>query len=115
MPDNMSLQAKEIISRSIQAFTNLLKEFPRDAADEFVYDESTLLKIGDVGDVLAEMAKLTKTGSAPLKESFKVLSGLMDELPKEASDEFLYDREIHRQVEDARAAIEKLSTIISWK
>lgn len=113
MPDNMSSQAEEIVSRSVKAFTNLLKEFPKDAADEFVYDESTLKKIGNAGDVLSEMAALSETGSAPLKEPFKKLSQLMKELPKDASDEFLYDRDIHRHVEDAREATAKLNNIIS--
>ena len=113
MPDTISSEAKEIISKSVKAFTNLLKEFPKGAADEFFYDASTLKKIGNVGDVLNEMATLEETGSESLKESFKILSQLMDELPKDSSDEFLYDREIHRKVEGARGTIAKLQNIIS--
>lgn len=113
MPDNISSEAKEIISRSVKAFTNLLKEFPKEEAGDFVYDESTLKKIGNAADILSEMAALSEASSEPLKESFKKLSQLLDELPKDSSDEFLYDREIHRQVEEARDTIVKLNQIIS--
>lgn len=120
MSDNISLDAKKIINQSIKTFANLLKEFPKNAAEDFIYDESTLKKIGNVGDALTEMANLVKqkttslgeTERNALKESHKILSLLMDELPGDPADEFLYDRMIHQQVVDARETIAKLSHII---
>jgi hypothetical protein len=113
MPDNISLEAKEIINESIKAFTNLLKEFPKTISGGFVYDESTLKKIENVGEALSGMASLGETENAVIKESFKILSQLMAELPRDSTDEFLYDHETHRQVEKARDTIAKLSRIIN--
>lgn len=119
MPDNISMDAKNFLDQVIKAFTNLLKEFPRNAAEDFVYDASTLEKIGKAGEILAKMAGFVKQDNSSLggaekkavKESYNILSRLMDELPKDPADEFMYDRTIHRQVEDARESIVTLSGI----
>jgi len=116
MPDNINPDAKRVINRSVNVFKNLLKEFPKNAADDFIYDESTLGKINDAAGVLTEMAALiAKKATAGeseqgiIKKSHKTLTLLMEELPRDPADEFLYDRNIHRQVESARETIEQLS------
>lgn len=121
MSDKIALDAGKIINHSIETFANLLKEFPKNAADSFVYDESTLKKIGSSGAALAKMAALLKRGKtsfgkiekSTVEESYNILSRLMDEMPKSPADEFSYDRAIHLQVEEARQAIKKLSHLIS--
>ncbi|MCK5058962.1 MAG: hypothetical protein KAT34_20110 [Candidatus Aminicenantes bacterium] len=120
MSDNIHPGAKKIIHQSIKAFTNLLKEFPKNAAENFIYDGSTLEKIENAGKALTEMATLLHHKNNPfgeaekntLKESYKILTLLMDELPKDPADEFLYDRTIHHHVENARETIEQLNHII---
>lgn len=119
MSDNISLEATKIVNQSVKAFTNLLKEFPKNGADNFIYDESTLKKIASAAAALAEMARLVKQKTTSLgeperdavKESFATLSRLMAELPRKPADEFLYDRMIHQLVEDARETITKLSRL----
>jgi len=103
--------------RSLKTFANLLKEFPKNASDGFIYDESTLKKINRACDALHHVTELIRQKSSSLDEggthkidgSQKILAKLLDELPREAADEFLYDRTIHRLVEQSREIITKLS------
>ncbi|MCK4762134.1 MAG: hypothetical protein KAW12_08045 [Candidatus Aminicenantes bacterium] len=119
MSDNISQDEKKIIKQSINAFTKLLKEFPKNAAGDFIYDGSTLTKIGNAGDALTGMTallskeetSLEETEKNMLKESYSVLSRLMAEMPKKSTDDFSYDRAIHQLVEKAREAVKKLNHI----
>jgi len=121
MANNLSSEEKLSFNQSIQTFSNLFKEFPKKATEDFIYDESTLKKIGDAEDALNEITSLINQISKDLeeqlsnevKQSLKILSQLMEELPKDAADEFLYDRLIHRQVEDSRETIAKLGALFS--
>ena len=120
MSDNISVGARDILERFLKSFVNLLKEFPKNATDEFVYDDSTLKKIGNAADALNNMDGLFEGEANPfgqeggrVKESVALLSRLLDELPKNAADEFLYDRDIHQQVEEARDTIVKLYELVS--
>lgn len=120
MADNISQEKKEIIDQAINTYAKLLKEFPKNAAEDFIYDSSTLAKIGRAGDALNKMASLLKgqqtspdeTGKDTLRDAHDVLSRLMAELPKNPVDDFSYDRAVHQLVEDARETLEKLSRII---
>jgi hypothetical protein len=113
----ISLQPTEEQKRSLKTFANLLKEFPKNPSDGFIYDESTLKKINQACDALHEVTELIRQKSSNLDEdginkiagSQKILAQLMDELPREAADEFLYDSTIHRLVEQAREIITMLS------
>jgi len=117
--ERANLDVKAIVEESLRTFTNLLKEFPRQATDEFVYDASTLKKIDRAAAALTQMAGLctpdsTSIGGAQadiVRESHAVLSRLMSELPRAAADEFLYDRRIHRLVEDARMTLVRLNAL----
>jgi hypothetical protein len=68
------------------------------------YDESTLKKINQACDALHNVTELIRQKSSSRGEdginikagSQKILAELMDELPREAADEFLYDSTIHR-------------------
>jgi hypothetical protein len=119
MAEDVSLNATEVVSQSIKTFSNLLKEFPKSAADDFIYDDSTLEKIASAEEALGGMAAflkgktshLSKEDKAVLKGAHDILSKLMAELPRDAADEFLYDRLIHQQVEGARQAIVTLSDL----
>ena len=120
MSDKISSEAKNIFNRSVKIFANLLKEFPKNAADDFIYDDSTLKKIGDALKALKDMKTFfSKKGSSlgdeenTVKDSLKIFSLLMDELPKDPSDEFMYDRVIHHMVEDTRGAISKITQLFS--
>jgi hypothetical protein len=48
-----------------------------------------------------------------IKECQSILSALMDEMPLSPEDEFLYDTQIHQQVERAREAVVKLGSLFS--
>ena len=121
MSDNISMKATNIFKRSIKTFTNLLKEFPKNAVEDFIYDDSTLKKIEAAGDALTDMTTFFKQEATHFKESerdtvkkaLKILSQLMDELPKDSADEFMYDRMIHRMVEESRETITKLNHLFS--
>jgi len=120
MSDTINPDAKQVINQTVTAFANLLKEFPKNAAEDFVYDESTLRKIGNAGQALTKMTTMLqqdKTSSVETEnnsiEAFHhTLSSLLGELPKNPADEFLYDRAIHKQVEDARETVEQLNRLI---
>ena len=113
----ISLQPTGEQKRSLKTFANLLKEFPKNASDGFIYDESTLKKVNRACDALHHVTELIKQKSSSLGEggthkiagSQKILAQFLDELPREAADEFLYDRTIHRLVEQSREIITKLS------
>ncbi len=119
MSDKIALDAGKIINQSIETFANLLKEFPKNAADSFIYDGSTLKKIGSAAAALSEMTALLERGMPSftaqdknmVEESHDILARLMDELPRSPVDEFSYERTIHRRVADARQAIEKLKNL----
>ncbi len=121
MVDKISTDTKKVIGHSIKSFGNLLKEFPKIATDNFVYDDSTLKKIGDASNSLNQWNnqlerianQLDDKTKDEVKVSLNVLTQLMDELPKNSNDEFWYDRTIHQMVEDARETIYKLDQIIS--
>jgi hypothetical protein len=116
MSEKISADATNIIKKTFKVFGNLLKEFPRSATEDFIYDENTIEKISNAEDTLKEMSGFIKKKSASLgkeeknmvKDSFGILARLMDELPKDPSDEFLYDRVIHQLVEQARVVIVNL-------
>ena len=113
MPEKISADATNIIKKTFKVFGNLLKEFPRSAADDFIYDENTIEKINKAEETLKEMRGFFKKKSASLgkeeknmvKDSLSILTQLMDELPKDPADEFMYDRMIHELVEQARVTI----------
>ena len=113
----ISLQTTEEQKRSLKTFANLLKEFPKNPLDGFIYDESTLKKINRACDALHDVTELIRQKSSNLGEegidkiagSQKILAQLMDELPREAADEFLYDGTIHQLIEQSREIIGKLS------
>ena len=121
MSENISLDPKKIVNQSIKTFKNLLKEFPKNATDDFFYDDNTLQKIRDADKTLTEMVTFFNQQSSSLaeaerdtvKDALNKLSLLMEELPKDSADEFLYDRIFHNQVEDAREIILKLSRLFS--
>lgn len=106
MTESNSADTHKKIAQSLKAFANLLKEFPKNPSDDFIYDESTIKKIGAAGDALPVLKEHFKKNRA---DSIKILDKLMDELPKDASDEFLYDREIHLLVEKSREIVNRLS------
>jgi len=120
MSDTINPDAKQVISQTVKAFANLLKEFPKNATDDFIYDASTLKKIENAGQALTKMTTLlqqnkvssVETENNSIKASHHTLSSLMDELPKNPADEFLYDRAIHKQVEDARETVAQLNRLI---
>jgi len=113
MSEKISAEAIKMIKQTFKVFGNLLKEFPRSAADDFIYDENTIEKISHADGILKEMSGFIKKNSASLgkeektmiKDSLGILSRLMNELPKDPADEFMYDRVIHQMVEEARVAI----------
>ena len=53
-------------------------------------------------------ASLGKEEKTKVKDSLKILTRLMDELPKDPADEFMYDRVIHQLVEEARVTVVNL-------
>lgn len=108
MSDTITPDAKQVINQTITAFANLLKEFPKNATDDFIYDASTLRKIENAGKALTKMTTILQRNKA----SHHTLSSLMDELPKNPADEFLYDRAIHKLVEDARETITQLNRLL---
>ncbi len=120
MFENISVDAQKLMKRTIKAFTNLLKEFPKNADDNFVYDESTLEKIGTAGVALDGLASLLNRESHYLGEAEKkIISGyhqkldkFIKELPQDPSDEFSYHPEFHDITEEARETVEKLSQAI---
>ena len=95
---------------------NVLPEFPKIDAEDFIYDESTLTKIAAARTALGELSVLLdKDTPLPGKEKTETagdflpkLSLLLDELPADSSDEFLYDRTFHNLVQDARKVIIEL-------
>ncbi len=119
MSDNVSSEAKKIIKKTFKTFVNLLKEFPISASEDFVYDDSTLKKIGNAGQILKELVIFinAQPGVFPaeewqtVKDCQAVLSGLMEEMPLNSEDEFLYDPLIHQKVEDARETVVKLGDL----
>lgn len=121
MSGNISLETSKRLNQVLATFSNLLKEFPKNAIDDFSYDDSTLKKISQAGDSLTETVgffkkkstAITKEDKARIKQSLKVLSLLMAELPKNPEDEFSYDRMIHQLVEDARETVAGLAQIFS--
>ncbi len=116
--NNLSENSKKI-SPSIKTFTNLLKEFPKNAAENFSYDISTLKKIKKAGTALIELTNIVEQNTFSQekmegnmeKGALKILSQLLEELPKDSSDEFRYDETIYRKVEAARHSIENLSKL----
>ena len=116
MPDNIDAKAKQVFEQFTATFANLLKEFPKNPAEDFIYDESTLKKIGSAANDWANITNLLKKQPASfeeihrtkLRDSHKTFSQLMEELPRDASDEFLYDPVIHQLVAKARETIEQL-------
>lgn len=120
MPGKISLEATKCINHVMATFSNLLKEFPKNATEDFSYDDSTLNKISQSGDALTETISffkkkstaITKENKARINKSLKVFSLLMAELPKNPEDEFSYDRMIHQLVEDARETVAELAEII---
>ena len=111
--------SEKVIQQSIKTFNNLLKEFPKNAADDFIYDDSTINKIGLANESLKLMSKLTASPNNALeqnvlkvvKESIETISKLMKELPESSEDEFLYDRNSHQLVENARGSLTKLNSL----
>lgn len=116
MSEKISADAINIIKKTFKVFGNLLKEFPRNAADDFIYDENTIEKIKNAQVTLTEMrgfirkksASLGKEEKSMVTDALKILGQLLDELPKDPADEFMYDRMIHQMVEQARVAIVNL-------
>lgn len=116
MADQESSGATRVIKETFRAFVNLLKEFPKSSAGDFIYDDATIRKIKLARDALSAMDTLTGKQSPALgkekkkvvNESVRVLSGLLSELPGRSTDEFSYDREIHLKVKEAREAIVRL-------
>ena len=112
----ISLETTEEQKRSLKTFANLLKEFPKNSLDGFIYDESTLKKIKHACGALSDVTKLISQKSSKLGEdgtnkiagSQKILAQLMDELPRDADDEFSYDSTIHQIIEQSREIIAKL-------
>ena len=121
MPDKVSSDAKKIIEKTFKTFVNLLKEFPKSASEDFVYDDSTLKKIGNASQTLKELAAFVKAHKSDfpaeerqtVKDFQAILSGLMEEMPLNSEDEFLYDPLIHQKVGDARETIVKLGSLFS--
>lgn len=121
MSDKVSSDAKKVIKKTFKTFVNLLKEFPKSASEDFVYDDSTLKKIGNAGQALKELAVFVKAHKSDfpaeerqtVKDCQTVLSRLMEEMPLNSEDEFLYDPLIHQKVEDARETIVKLGSLFS--
>lgn len=119
MVDQKSSGSSVIIKETFKVFVNLLKEFPKNSTGEFIYDDATIKKIKQAAIALADLDTLSGKKSAALKkgdrmiveESVRVLSGLLAELPKKSSDEFLYDRLIHQKVEKAREVIVRLGSL----
>lgn len=119
MPDKVSSDAKNIIEKTFKTFVNLLKEFPKSASEDFVYDDSTLKKIGNAGQILKELDTIVQAQPSAfpaeerqtLKDCQDILSGLMEEMPLNSEDEFLYDLLIHQKVESAREIVVKLGDL----
>jgi hypothetical protein len=120
MAEQTSSGATGILQETFKVFVNLLKEFPKSSGGDFIYDDATIKKIKQAAEALAEMESLSKKKTLALKkedrkiveESVAVLAGLLGELPRKSSDEFLYDRVIHQKVENAREAIVRLGGIL---
>jgi hypothetical protein len=116
MPDNMDAKAKQIFDQFTTTFANLLKEFPKNPAEDFIYDGSTLKKISHAANAWTDITTLLKQRPDSLEEnhraridkSFKTFNQLMEELPRDPADEFLYDRVIHQLVVKARETIDQL-------
>lgn len=119
MSENGSLEIKDFLVEFNKTFNNLLKEFPKTAADDFIYDGSTIKKIGKASVALAELStRFEKKDTAipnikRIKESHESLSQLMDELPRAPADDFSYDRSIHQLVERARQILAELTGLYS--
>lgn len=117
MSDKGTVDVKDFLGECSRTFKNLLKEFPRKATDDFIYDESTMTKIGKASEALAELSAMfgeitvSHQESERIKESHKILGQLMAELPKDPADDFAYDRFIHQLVEDARLALADLDNM----
>jgi hypothetical protein len=115
MSGNGAMDIEDFLGEFSKTFRNLLKEFPKRATDDFIYDESTMTKIGKASEALAQLSALSGEKTAALQENerikkcHKILSQLMDELPKDPADEFAYDRTIHQLVEDARQTLADLA------
>lgn len=110
-----------IIQQLFKAFVNLLKEFPRNARQDFIYDDSTLKKISKADQTLKEFVEFNRAQPKAfpdeerltIKECQSILSALMGEMPLSPEDEFLYDSDIHQRVERAREAVVKLGDLFS--
>ena len=121
MVDKKTTDSSEIIRNTFGAFVNLLKEFPRSAIEDFIYDESTLKKISKGNDALKALNSAVRDSKSEfsteqlqtIKDCQTILSLLMEEMPLSPEDEFLYDSEIHQQVEKAREAVVKLGDLFS--
>jgi hypothetical protein len=120
MADNLPAEARESLERFLKPFVNLLKEFPKDAVDDFIYDDSTLKKIGAASEELDRTSEVLKRGADHfdeagdlVREAIGIFSGLFEELPRDSADEFLYDRDIHNQVEAAREAVVNLYQMLA--
>jgi hypothetical protein len=106
MTENNSPDSNAKVAQALKSFSNLLKEFPKNPSEDFIYDGSTIDKITAAGEALPRLKKHFKKNKG---EMVKILDALMEELPKDSSDEFLYDREIHHLVVKSRKIIQKLS------
>ena len=119
MSENGSSHVKDLLGEFSKTFKNLLKEFPKTAVDDFIYDDSTMKKIAKASASMLELYFLfgKKTTAfvdiERIKESHAILSQLMDEVPKDPADDFAYDRAIHQMVEDARHTLAELDNMAS--
>lgn len=121
MAEKISARSLVSVEKVFKAFVNLLKEFPRSASYDFIYDESTLKKIKIAGQSLNELsAYLIEKPQAfkgdmkiTIGESLDTLSKLMNELPRSSQDEFSYEPGIHQLVEAAREVIIKMGALFA--
>ena len=119
MTDESALKTSAATFQLLKSFGNLLKEFPRQAADDFIYDESTLKKISRATTAMSDIQPYIdcegeSSADADLsafRGGLVILSRLIVELPKDPADEFVYDREIHQMVEAARGTVGKLNLL----
>ena len=56
----------------------------------------------------SQKTSLGKEENNMVTDALKILGQLLDELPKDPADEFMYDRMIHQLVEQARVTIVNL-------
>ena len=120
MAEKISSRSLVSLEKVFKSFVNLLKEFPKSASNDFIYDESTLKKVALANESLHELSVfLTEKSTAfeeekktTIHESLDILGKLMDELPRDSQDQFSYEPEIHQLVEDARETIVKLGALL---